>query len=434
MTLPTILDVLRANPGLTVALALCIGPLMVLGIIAQMMRRAGASLKPIAFIIGLMFPVIATFVVGQLTLARQPGLATASSALAVRDGRFADRERLFGPGISPAFIQDARAGLPGILDGAEIAEVGVSLDGATVLIAQFQDNEQARRAAQAYHRAYQLRDVSGDEEHGWQATRVQGDHIEMLRIGRHLFVWSGLTKEAAAERREATNIPLHFPALVPASRPPLIPALQPLAEFFAPTFTKIIGIGLLILIYTVLFFKGSAWATRSKPAGNLPALLPSHLVSRLMAINELDVPFSIAQGSAPNEWIADWRYADAKWIDLARAHGMKRTFRIRMTLDESTHSVYATDYTAAFDWSVGRQSASIQWQAAMGIMFFQREEQHVFGLQLDEQGRLKPEASYSYKFDLSEMKSPIQNTITQAGWTWRPTVWQGQSAVRWLTQ
>ena len=70
----------------------------------------------------------------------------------------------------------------------------------------------------------------------------------------------------------------------------------------------------------------------------------------------------------------------------------------------------------------------------MGIMFFQREEQHVFGLQLDEQGRLKPEASYSYKFDLSEMKSPIQNTITQAGWTWRPTVWQGQSALRRLTQ
>ncbi len=66
----------------------------------------------------------------------------------------------------------------------------------------------------------------------------------------------------------------------------------------------------------------------------------------------------------------------------------------------------------------------------MGIIFFQREEQHVLGLQIDEHGKLRPEASYRYKFDLSEMKSPIQTTITQAGWTWRPSVWQKPSQPR----
>lgn len=430
MSLSTILEVLQTNPGLIVALALCIGPMIVLGIIGTLMHRAGTSLKPIVFIAGLLFPVIGTFTIGQLTLARQPGQASKTPSLAIKDGAFADRELLFGQGISPEFIRDVKTGMPGILDDAEIAEAGVSLDGSTALVAQFPSDEQAQRAAQAYHRAYQLRNTSGDEETGWRASRVQGDYIEMLRTGRHLFVWSGLTRESAAERRAATNLAAHFPALVPSPRPPLFPTLQPLDHFFAPVATKVLGVALLVLAYVVIFFKGSAWAGRVAPASNLPAIPASSLASRLLAINELDVPFTIAQGSSPTEWIADWRYADAKWLDLARAHGMKRTFRIRLTLDESTHSVYATDYTAAFDWSAGRSSASIQWQAAMGIIFFQREEQHVLGLQIDEHGKLKPEASYRYKFDLSEMKSPIQTTITQAGWTWRPSVWQKPSQPR----
>ena len=255
---------------------------------------------------------------------------------------------------------------------------------------------------------------------GWRATRMQGDYIEMLSIGRQLFVWTGLTKEAAAARRAASDPASQFPSLSPAPRPPLFPALQPLAAFFAPLPMKLIGMLLLVGIYSVGFIKGIGWTASAKAVVGAPIVPASDLVSRLMAINNFEVPFSIVKGESPNELIADWRYADAKWIDLARAHGMRKTFRMKLTLDEAARTVRATDYTAEFDWSAGRNSASIEWKAATGIVFFQKEQQTVFGLQPDGQGHLKPVASYTYKFDVSEMKSPIVTTITQAGWAWRP--------------
>lgn len=58
----------------------------------------------------------------------------------------------------------------------------------------------------------------------------------------------------------------------------------------------------------------------------------------------------------------------------------------------------------------------------------------VFGLQLDEQGRFKPELSYAYTFNLQEMKSPLVEAVTRAGWDWRPTTWQGPTWLRWLTE
>ena len=127
------------------------------------------------------------------------------------------------------------------------------------------------------------------------------------------------------------------------------------------------------------------------------------------------MPFQIERGSQPNEFFATWRYADAKWIDLQRARSMTRTSRIRMVLDEATRTVRATDYAASFDWSAGRGGANLEWKTGFGIVFFQYEHQRVFGLQLDEQGRFKPELSYAYTFNLQEMKSPLIETVTRAG-------------------
>ena len=428
------LSAVRSNESLMVALALAIGPALVLTLIGFILRRAGASLKPVVLIAGLMLPIVLTFALGQLVLARAPAPAQASVGLAIRDGQFADRAKLFGAGVPAELIRDAKSGLPGILDAAEVAEAGITPAGETVLIAQFTTDEQARQAGAAYHRGFQLRNTSGDEEGGWRATRMQGDFIEMLRTGRHLFVWSGLTKEAAAARRATSDLATNFPALKPAPRPPLFPALQPLGDFFAPTGMKVAGLLLLVFIYSLGFFKGATWAGSAQPPAGTLAAPMSDLITRLMAINELDIPFTVTRTAKPDELNADWRYADAKWMDLAGAHGLRRTFRIRLTLDESSQTVRATDYTAAFDWSAGRGGAGIEWQAAAGVVFFQREQRSLYGLQLADDGRLKPGLSHTYRFDLNEMKAPIQAAITRSGWTWRPTVWQGPAWLSWLTE
>jgi hypothetical protein len=155
---------------------------------------------------------------------------------------------------------------------------------------------------------------------------------------------------------------------------------------------------------------------------------------RIESINASDIPFCIDRGERENELIATWRYGDAKWVDLARAHGMRRVHRIKLTLDESDHTVRATDFASNYDWSAGRGGASIEWKAMTGITFFHYEHRRVFGLQLDESGRLKPERSYAYTFNLQEMKTPLIDAVTQAGWNWRPVVCQGPKWLRWLTE
>jgi len=414
------MNVFHSNAGLIVALALCIAPPLVLALVGLIMHSAGVSLRPLVFIAVLFLPVVIPFIIGQLVTARAPAPAVPTLALSVRDGRFVDREKLFGSGIAPELIRDAKSGLPGILDEAEAAEVGMTPSGESVLVAQFPDEEATKRASASYWRGFQLRNTSGDEHSGWSATRMQGDHIELLRTGRQLFVWTGLTQEAAAARRAASDLTAQFPSLKSAPPLPLFPSLQPLADFFSPWHVKFIGIVLLVCLYSLWFFKGISWAASALPVANVPVAPAGDLVSRLMAINDLDVPFTITQGDSPDELIADWRYADAKWIDLARAHGMRKTFRIRMRLDEAARTVRAMDYRAEFDWSVGKQCASIDWRAGKGVVFFQKEQQTVFGLQLDDQGRLKPVVSYTYKFDVHEMKAPLITTVTRCGWTWRP--------------
>lgn len=428
--------ILRANPGLTVAVAMCLAFPAVLTILALMMRASGASLRPIVFLASLMMPLAALFLVAALVNARTPGAEPASTfSLAVKDGQFVDRARLFGADLPAGQIRDARSVFPEFFAQAEHAELGIVGTGESVLVAQFPTADAAKRAAEFLWKWFRVTNTSGDEERGWRGRRgLNEDYFEMLRTGRHLFLWTALTKEACAARRAASGTITTAPELKPAPPAPVFSALQPLAALFRPVGMKAGGVLLLVALYTLWFFKGAAWAGSSPAVAGAPRVTAAELASRLEAINALDVPFRIEPGALPDEFFATWRYADGKWVDLARARGLRRTFRIRLTLDAAAHTVRATDYAANLDWSAGRGGADIEWQAMMGIVFFQVEQHRVFGLQLDEQGRFKPEQSYAYKFNLSEMKSPLVAAVTRAGWTWRPTLWQGPPWLRWMTE
>ena len=429
-------SILRANPGLTVAVAMGLGFPLVLTLLALILRASGASLRPIVFMAGLLMPLAALFLVAALVNARTSGVAQEPAFnLALADGHFADRERLFGSDIPASQIRDAKSVFPEFFAEAEHAELGIVGTGETTLVAQFSSAEAAKAAASLLWKSFRATNTGGDETRGWRGKRgLNGDYFEMLRSGRHLFLWTALTREACAARRAASGTITSAPELKPAPRDPLFPALQPLGAWFQPVGMKLGGTLLMVALYTLWFFKGAAWAGSAPAVAGVPRVASTELATRLGAINTLDVPFRIERGDRSDEFFATWRYADAKWVDHARAHGLRRTFRIRLVLDESAHTVRATDYAAEFDWSAGRDGARAEWRAMTGIVFFQTERQRVLGLQLDEQGRLKPELSYTYKFNLSEMKSPLIEVVTRAGWNWRPTLWQGPAWLRWLTE
>ena len=383
-------------------------------------------------------PLALLFAFAELIRARKPSIARESvtAGLPVSNGRFAERTTLFGLDIPDQNFRDAKSVFPEFFRHAELAELAVVGVGETVVVAQFPSAAKAKEASALLWKTFQPKNTSGDERNGWRGYRpASQDYIEMLLSGRLLFLWMAPSKDACAARRAATRSVTGREEIQAPTVEPLIASLQPIGVFMRPWHLRITGIALALAFYVVWFFKGAAWAASTPPTpGTLTPATAADLTARIEAINALDVPFHIERGSRPGELLATWRYADARWVDHARAHRMARTFRIRVVLDESARVVRATDYAATVDAAAGADGLRLEWRAVTGIIFFQFEKGTVLGLQMDSQGRLSPQASYTYRFNLNELKSPLIEAVTHAGWTWRPTLWQGPTWLRWLTE
>lgn len=447
------IQLLRANIGLSISLALLGAGIFVCTILGFIMARSGVSLRPIYWFAGFFALVVFPQVIGHFYKALHTTKTEAPRAAALEQlsapandstnaaARSMDAKSLFGPDADPQLISDVRAAYGEVFADADFAQFAVLPNGETVLLARFKNSSAAEKAWVNYLRVAGLQaGGKGDSHRGYAVTRPVGDRVYALPFGTMLGVWTG-TDDATIRARMLAGgfeIPRRAPLgdlgasntivsgnAASASSQPKSPLRIALISF---------GVAVYTLIVVAYFFKGSAWSGTYRAKPGVTPVTASELAARLEAINQLDVPFQIERGSQPNEFFATWRYADAKWIDLARVRGMKRTLRVRMVMDEAAHKVRATDYVASYDWSAGRGGANLEWKAGMGLVLFQREHQRVFGLQLDEQGRFKPELSYAYTFNLDEMKAPLMEAVAHAGWDWRPTVWQGPTWLRWLTE
>lgn len=446
-----LVQLIRIHTGLGISLGLMAAGVVVCTLLAVIMGRSGASLRPIVWFGGLFALVVVPHFLGNLYIASRNAGADAlrSSALAnppAEDTATGDRpvtnrlQNLFGPDVDPNLTTDARNIGGGAFESAESARFAVLPNGESVLLAQFKSSSQAEKAWVEYLRVSGLNQLqgTGDSQRGFVVSRPAGDRAYVLHLQRMVGVWTGANDEAIRRRMEAGGFE------VPPRSPLLIATPAPgggirVAGVFLPLSPKIrallvLGLVLYGMAYVFFYFKGAAWAGTYPAKPGVSTLSSGELSRRLAALNQLDVPFQVESGSEPNELFVTWKYADAKWIDLARVRGMKRSFRIRLLLDEAGHKVRATDYVRSLDWSAGRGGAQMEWKAMLGIVFFQQEHNRVLGLQIDDQGRFKPELQYAYTFKLNELKSPLIEVVTRAGWDWRPTVWQGPTWLRWLTE
>jgi hypothetical protein len=172
-----------------------------------------------------------------------------------------------------------------------------------------------------------------------------------------------------------------------------------------------------------IFGRVASWASQISAVPDVEPVSVETLMQSLLAINEQDVPYMIKRGSRPNEIVVDWRYADAKWLDLMRVHGMSKGYRLVLRFDEGAHNVRAQDRYASFDWSAGRgpDLLSLDWQMSLGITFYEYRHERVFGLQFRD-GKPTFDLSYAYTFDLNELKQPMIEIVRHAGWNFRPVI------------
>lgn len=445
---------LRMQPGLMISVALLVGGGIVCVLFGLLMARAGASLRPVYWFGGFFALIVLPQLIGHLWLSKGAAKQDAPRQAALKqlgespdtEARDAAVKALFGPDADSQLVVDARKIFGDAFQVAEFANFATLPNGESVLLARFKGFTAAEKGWVNYLRVSGLSTLggTGNSQIGYVVTRPTGDRAYALHMRDMVGVWTGADDTAIRARMLAGGfeIPRKAP-LAPATRE-LMPSLGNANSVagsgvaraaFAPGLPLTAAVlGGYVFIVILYFFKGAAWAGSVPAKAGAAPVSAQELFARLQRINSVDVPFHVEHSEAPNHLIATWRYADARWVDLARARGMRRTFRIHLQLDESSRTARATDYSASYDWSAGRGGANVEWKSSLGIVFFQTEHQRVFGLQMDEHGNFKPEMSYAYSFNLAEMKSPLIEAVTTAGWTWRPTVWQGPKWLRWLTE
>jgi len=438
------MSLLRGNPALMVSLVALVIVAIVFVILAVVMTRAGASLRPLAFfgvylgIIGgpqLLFHVAqGSGWIPKRSLTRVAGASgtegyrEVESALAVTGSVFANPQTVF-PGADPDLISDlTRLGPSGPYGDAQVAQMAILPPAGTAVVARYANPAAARVAAEGYLRsaAGYLPDPAPDG--AVLVSRPVGDVRLTLTAGRTLIALTGPDERTVRSALAASRVvaPIEAPVSV---------AADPGATFWLYRPAVLAGLVLLLVVVATLwFFKGSTWASSLPPVAGAAPVSGPELRRRLLAINELDAPYAVQEETPGGRIVVTWRFADARWVELARVRGMRATHRILIELDESKRVARPTEQVSRVDWSAGLDGAGVSWRTMAGIVFFQYEHQRVFGLQLDPQGRFTPQLSYAYTFNLQEMKAPFTAAVTTAGWGWRPTAWHAPRWLRWLTE
>jgi hypothetical protein len=319
----------------------------------------------------------------------------------VWEGRFVHGNRLLA---TDAPVIDMRRMFP----FAEAAALASNPDRTIVLAIQAGSAEAVARAAATIARQYQVKLPESSVEttitDGFWRGRVSRDD-------RHLLLALG----PDAARAEA-----HFSAM------PGLPTANDLAgEAFGKALKTIVKYGIFAWAAMQFFIFGrvASWAGGEPAVQGVAPIAAETLMQRLLALNEQDIPFKVSRGTRANELFIDWRYADAKWADLMRLHGMKEAYRLVLRFDADQHNARAQDRYASFNWSAGRgpNLVSLAWKVSLGITFYEFKQERVFGLQFHD-GKPSFDLSYVYTFDLQELKQPVIEIIRTAGWNYRPVI------------
>lgn len=424
--------------GIALFLAISLLLAVLLGIL---MRRAGVSLKPLVFFFGLLaiiaVPQMVVHLLDAFVHARQvrqqpAERATVSSATAaLRTLHPVSWDIVFGPNADPSLITNAKSGLGYILSDALEAKISFNAAGESALAARFANAEAAAAALNRYGSFFQFAQVNGSDARGWTARRFngQGEWNHVVVAGNELYAWSGNTKESVEANRLRALGPLLAEAnsagiAASVSNAPSKTQVSTRLSSNWRAMTAFLVINLALAVFW--FFKGSTWSVRQPAQSGTQPEPAASLRNRLLALNQKEVPVQVIASPNDDTFEITWRYADAQWFDLMRAHKMRRAHKLELALDERNHTARVQEYWSAFDASAGPNDLRLSWTAARRMQFFEFEHRRVFGLQLDTSGKPTRDLSKAYTFNLQELKQPIIEAVTASGWTWQPVMWNAR--------
>jgi hypothetical protein len=188
----------------------------------------------------------------------------------------------------------------------------------------------------------------------------------------------------------------------------------------------LLPIVILIIAYAAIqlpiWNRVGSWAVTVYPK---PGILPvgeSELKQRLLAINDLDVPFKVTERK-DGKLDVTWRLADAKWAGLMTMNKVTVTQMIRLRLSEKDRACRAVDIIKSVRATADglKMGFSLRFSFFRGIIFGQWEYEKQYGL-IFKDGGLTFDTAYEYKFRHDELKNPIVNIVVQSGWQYKPVM------------
>ncbi|MFZ1459091.1 MAG: hypothetical protein WAT17_04395 [Candidatus Saccharimonadales bacterium] len=140
----------------------------------------------------------------------------------------------------------------------------------------------------------------------------------------------------------------------------------------------------------------------------------------LETLNKSEQPFSYRVEG--NQIIGEWKYLDATWAAPLAAGNIDKEFRVTVTLDEATHTFTSKDHQSqsnsgiSFNPLSGQVTFGTKSEGFSGHMV---KKEFGFGLGSAHQKQNQTTVggpTYQFKFNSSEIKEPLFNYLTQAGW------------------
>lgn len=157
-----------------------------------------------------------------------------------------------------------------------------------------------------------------------------------------------------------------------------------------------------------------------RPEEGVAPVPRAELERRLLALDHEQLPFSIHPDDGKADLVAEWKIVDASWYEIFAKAGLEKSHRILLRFDEGDHEVRAVEESWDVEWRAGVPALSLSAEKFRGRTLGSRS----FGKGYAFRGpdpRTFGEV-YEYRFDVSEMKDPIVETILAAGWTFKPAM------------
>lgn len=266
------------------------------------------------------------------------------------------------------------------------------------------------------------RSIEGRREVNSRSSMNYGSARYLRYGGNHLagMAWTSGNWVFVAETATATDLT----ALVSASNAGGLGAEgdMRLARYF-PWIA--LGVAILGLILTQALIMLALRAVAVAPVPGVRPVSADELRRQLKALNAPDHPYLVREGPEA-DLVAEWKYADSAWWGVLSKAGVTKSYRLRLGLDEKRRRVTALDEFGSIEWEAGAVATPhvhFAFSFFRGVALVKYERGVAYGFRTPTGGVGK---TLDYRFDMMELKQPVIDIVTGAGWRFQPALWPYQ--------